>query len=325
MRRRAFIALLGTAAAGCWPLAAARAQQSKIPRVGYVWISERGTDVSSAGLRQGLADRGYVLGRNLLLDERYAEGDQERIPTLIAELLALNVDVLVTPGTPITLAAHRATSTVPIVCVTGNPVGVGLAASLSRPGGNVTGLSLLSIEYSAKWLELLKAAIPKLNRVAILWNPDNQSTPLEMGRLEGTAPGLGLTLTRLSVRPLDLETSLAAITSASFDGLVVSDDPLLEPLIPRIVALVAQNRVPTLYAFSTAIRQGGLMSYSANFFDIWRRAAGYVDRILKGARPGDLPIEQATEIALKVNLKTAKALGVEIPAMLLASADEVIE
>jgi putative tryptophan/tyrosine transport system substrate-binding protein len=171
----------------------------------------------------------------------------------------------------------------------------------------------------------LKAAIPKLNRVAILWNPDNQSTPLEMGRLEGTAPGLGLTLTRLSVRPLDLETSLAAITSASFDGLVVSDDPLLEPLIPRIVALVAQNRVPTLYAFSTAIRQGGLMSYSANFFDIWRRAAGYVDRILKGARPGDLPIEQATEIALKVNLKTAKALGVEIPAMLLASADEVIE
>ena len=280
------------------------------------------TTISTLGLRQGLADRGYVPGRNLLIDARYAAGD---IPTLIAELLALGVDILATPGTPISLAAHKATSTVPIVCVTGDPVGVGLAASLSHPGGNVTGLSLLSGEYSAKWLELLKAAVPKLNRVAILWNPDNPATQNEMRRVDEAARGLGLALTRLSARPQELESSFAAIDAASLDGLIVSDDPSIEPLISRIVALVGSNRVPTLYAFGVAVRQGGLMSYSADFFAIWRRAAGYVDRILKGARPGDLPIEQATAVSFAVNLKTAKALGLEIPALLLASANEVIE
>jgi putative ABC transport system substrate-binding protein len=325
MRRRDLISLLGGAtAANLWPFAAP-AQQAKIPRIGFVWIGSPGNDSTLAGLRQGLADRGYVPGRNLLIDARYAAGDQERIPTLIAELLALGVDILVTPGTPISLAAHKATSTVPIVCVTGDPVGVGLAASLAHPGGNVTGLSLLSGQYSAKWLELLKAAVPKLNRVAILWNPDNAATQNEVRRLDEAARGLGLALTRLSARPQELESSFAAIDAASFDGLIVSDDPSIEPLISRIVALVGSNRVPTIYAFSVAVRQGGLMSYSADFFALWRRAAGYVDRILKGARPGDLPIEQATAISFAVNLKTAKALGLEIPALLLASANEVIE
>jgi putative tryptophan/tyrosine transport system substrate-binding protein len=323
MRRRKFLSLLGGAAAA-WPLAA-RAQQQGLPRIGYVWIGAHDTDVSNAGLRQGLADRGYVFGRNLMLEERYAEGNADRIPVLIAELLALAVDVLVTPGTPITRAAQRATSTVPIVCVTGNPVGTGLVASLSRPGGNITGLSLLSGDYSAKWLELLKEGVPKLHRVAVLWNPDNPGTSLQLEHMRETARILNLDLTILSARPAEVEASLKAMTTTSFDGLVVTDDPFLEPLIPRIITLAAERRLPTLYAFNTSVQQGGLMSYSANFFALWRRAADYVDRILKGARPADLPIEQATEVILNINLKTAKALGLTVPPTLLALADEVIE
>jgi len=321
MRRREFIALLGSAAA--WPIAVDAQQPA--PRVGYVWIGTRGTDVSNDGLRKGLADKGYVIGRTLILEERYAEGDAERIPALIAELLALNVDVLVTPGTPITRAAQRATSTVPIVCVTGNPVGVGLVASLSRPGGNITGLSLLSGDYSAKWLELLKETVPNLHRVAVLWNPDNLGTSLQLEHMREMTRVLGLDLTILSARSADIEASFGAIASQRFEGLIITDDPFLEPLIPKVVKLAAERRIPALYAFSTAVRQGGLMSYSANFFALWRRAAEYVDRILKGARPTDLPIEQATEVALRINLRTAKALGLTVPPSLLARADEVIE
>jgi putative ABC transport system substrate-binding protein len=324
MRRRELITSVG-AAAVMWPLAPRAQQQSGMPRVGYVWIGARGTDVSNAGLRQGFEDRRYVVGRNLVLEERYADGHAERLPALIAELLALNVDVLVTPGTPITRAAQSATSTVPIVCVTGDPVGAGFAASLSRPGGNITGLSLLSGDYSTKWLELLKEAVPKAHRVAVLWNPDNLGVARQIKHMQEAAPALGLDLTALSVRPADIERSLAAIATASLDGLVVTDDPFLEPLIPRLVALTAQRRLPAVYAFSTSVRQGGLMSYSANFFELWRRAAGYVDRILKGARPADLPIEQATEVTMRINLNTAKALGLTIPPSILARADEVIE
>jgi putative ABC transport system substrate-binding protein len=323
MHRRAFVSLLSAEA--IWPLAA-RAQQSKIPRVGYVSFGSReDNDSSILGLRKGLAERGYILGRDLLIEERYAEGNREKIPTLIAELLTFGVDVLVTFGTPSTLAARRATSAVPIVSVTGDPVGVGLAASLSRPGGNVTGLSLLSIVYSGKWLQLMKAAVPKLGRVAVLWIPDNPGAQLELRTLEESAPSLGLTLARLSAQAQELDASFAAISARSFDGLIVCDDALIAPLIPRIVALVAEARVPALYGFSDAVQKGGLMSYSTDIFEIWRRSAGYVDRILKGAHPGDLPIEQATEIALKINLKTAKALGLDIPPALLAAADEVIE
>jgi putative tryptophan/tyrosine transport system substrate-binding protein len=321
MRRRDVIALIGGAAVA-WPLAA-RAQQA--PRLGYVWIGTKGTDGSVAGLRQGLADRGYVVGRNLVLEERYADGNTERVAALIEELLVLKVDVLATPGTPITRAAQRATSTVPIVCVTGDPVGSGLVASLSRPGGNITGLSLLSGDYSAKWLELLKEAIPKVRRVGVLWNPDNAGIRRQMEHMQHAAPTLALGLTALSVRPPDIESSMSAITSESLDALVVTDDPFLETLFPRLIALAAQHRLPALYAFSTSVQQGALMSYSANFFELWRRAAGYVDRILKGARPGELPIEQATEVTLMINLRTARSLGLTIPPSLLARADEVIE
>jgi putative ABC transport system substrate-binding protein len=289
MKRRELIILLGGAVLG-WPRAA-RTQQSAVPRVGYVWVGARGTDGSTAGLRQGLADLGYVVGRNLVLEERYANGNTERVASLIDELLALNVNVLVTPGTPITLAAHRATSTVPIVCVTGDPVRTGFAESLARPGGNITGLSLLSGDYSVKWLELLREAAPTARRVAMLWNPDNPGTVNQTKLMREAAPGLGFELTALSMRPVDVEDSLAALVTASFDGFVVTDDPLLETLLARLIALAAERRLAAIYAFGEAVKQGGLMSYSANFFKLWQRAAGYVDRILKGARPSELPIE----------------------------------
>jgi putative tryptophan/tyrosine transport system substrate-binding protein len=323
MKRREFLAGLGGIAT-VWPRAA-QAQQA-IPRVGYVWIGVRnGTDVSNAGLRQGLADRGYEIGRNLILEERYANGDWNRIPTLISELLALNVDVLVTVGTVTSLAAQRATSTVPIVCMSGDPVGAKLVASLSHPGGNITGMSLLAGDYSAKWLALLKEAAPKLRRVAILQNLDSPVIAIEVKQMQEAAPALGIELTILSSRQAEVEASLTTLTTASVDGLIVTDDPLLETLLTRLITLSAQKGLPTLYGFSTAAKLGGLMSYSADFFTMWRHAAGYVDRILKGGRPADLPVEQATEVTLNINLKTAKALGLSIPQTLLATANEVIE
>src|ERR1700694_2419448 len=218
MKRREFITLLGGVVVAS--PRAARSQKQTVRRVGYIWIGARGTDVSNAGLRQGLADLGYVVGRNLVLEERYADGNPERVPGLIAELLALHVDVLLTPGTPITLAAQRATSTLPIVCVTGDPVRTGLVASLARPGGNITGLSLLSGDYSAKWLELLKEAAPKVRRVAKLWNPDNLGTVNQNKRMQETALSLGLQLIALSVLPTEIENSLAALGTADLDGLV---------------------------------------------------------------------------------------------------------
>jgi ABC-type uncharacterized transport system substrate-binding protein len=323
IRRREFIRLLGGAAVA-WPLAA-RAQEPKMPRIGYVWIGSRGTEVSYAGLRRGLEDRGYAVGRNLVLEERYADGHAERLPALIAELLAVKVDVLVTPGTPMTRVAQRATSTVPIVSVSGDPVGAGLVASLSRPGGNITGLSLLSSDYSAKWLGLLKEAVPKLYRVAVLWNTDNVTVARQIESMREAAPAIGLELMALSARPAEIEATLTAIVTASPDGLVVSSDSSLETIEPRLIAFAAEQGLPALYGLSGSVRQGGLMSYSADFFDLWRRAAGYVDRILKGARPADLPVEQPTVFALRINLKTAKALGLDIPPTLLAIADEVIE
>jgi putative ABC transport system substrate-binding protein len=247
------------------------------------------------------------------------------VPLLIAELLALKVDVLVTVGTFASLTARRATSTVPIVMASGDPVKTGLAASLNRPGGNVTGISILASDYSAKWLELMKEMLPRLHRVAVLWNPENPAVAAEVEQLRTAAGALGLVLSTFLGRPKEIENSFAAIASGAFDGLVVTTDPSLEPQPPRVIAFAAERRLPALYPFSTAVQQGGLMSYSIDFFEMWRRAAGYVDRILKGESPADLPIEQATRVQMKINLKTANSLGLDIPPMLLARADEVIE
>jgi putative tryptophan/tyrosine transport system substrate-binding protein len=323
MRRREFITMLGGAAT--WPLAARAQQERRVPRVGYVWIGDPGTDDVNAGLSRGLQERGYVVGRTLLLEERYANGDAGRVPGLIEELLALKVDVLATPGTLVSRAAQRATSTVPIVFMSGDPIGAGLATSLARPGANLTGLSLLSGDYGVKWLELLMQAVPKLNRVAVLGDPENPVSSRQVELMRGSALSLRLELTAFSARPTELDASLAALAPASIDGFVVCDDPFLESILPRLIMLAAQRGVPAIYGFPNAVRQGGLMSYSADIYELWRQAAGYVDRILKGARPADLPIEQATKFALRINLLTARALGIEVPPTLLATADEVIE
>ena len=322
MRRRDFLGLLGAAATagpGAWPTPA----RASPPRLGYFWSGFREPNVGFAGLRQGLRERGYVLGDNLLLYERYAEGDPSRSWELINELLALGVDVLATGDFGLILA-HTLTAKVPIVGVAADFLGVGLAAKLAQPGGNVTGLSLLSADFSPKWLELLKAAVPKLRRVAFLGSFTGLNVA-EKRALDEAAPRFDVTVTQLDTYRANLEASLDAITDENFDGLIVADEYTAEPLIPRIVELVAQNRMPTIYGFSTAVRQGGLMSYAADSFELWRRVAGYIDRILKGAKPGDLPIEQATQIKFAINLTTAKALGLDMPSTLLAAADEVIE
>ena len=326
MRRLLRSGLVLWFAAGIAIPAPAFSEESVKPaRLGYVWIGAPGTDGEFDGLRQGLAERGYVDGRNMVLERRYADDHPDRLPALITELLALNVDVLITPGSQTTHVAQRLTSAVPIVSLSGDPVGAGLVASLAHPGGNVTGLSLLSGEYSEKWLELLKEALPNLHRVAVLWNPDNPSMAAEMERMRKVAPGLGLELTAFSARPAEIDASLAAVANAASEGLVIPDDPFFHSIGTRLVAFAAERRLPAIYGVGDHVRQGGLMSYSSNLFDVGRRAAVYVDRILKGARPSDLPIEQATEFSLRINLKTAKALGIEMPPSLLTRADEVIE
>jgi putative ABC transport system substrate-binding protein len=322
MRRRTFLSLIGGAAA--WPNSA-HAQKSTMPKVGYVWIGGRGTDVSGDGLRQGLNDMGYENGRNFILEEPYANGDSDKLPALIAELLALKVDVLVTVGTFATLVARRATSTVPIVFASGDPVKAGIATSLSHPGGNATGVSILANDYSSKWLELMKETLPKLQRVAVLWNSENPAVTTEAEQMRTAARALNVEVSTFPGRPKEMAASLATIGSGNFDGLVMTTDPSLEPQTSQVIAFAAQHRLPAMYPFSTAVQHGGLLSYSIDLFEMWRRAAGYVDRILKGESPADLPIEQATRVVLKINLKTARALGVTVPPMLLARADEVIE
>ena len=318
MNRRKF--LLAASAAALTPTPSARAA---VPRVGYFWAGAREPNTGGAGLRQGLAERGYRLGDNLILEERYAEGDPTRTRELIAELLALDVDALVT-GDFSMIAAHALTTTVPIVGVAADFLGVGLAQSLSRPGGNVTGMSLVSTDLSPKWLEYLKAAVPRLARVAFLGG-FNGVTVAEMRALEAAAPRFGATVEQFDSYPENVGASLEAIANGGFDGLIVADEYAAERHIPSYVAFARQNRLPAIYGFSTAVRQGGLMSYSADVFELWRRVAGYVDRVLKGAKPGDLPIEQATQIKLAVNLMTARALGLDMPPTVLAAADEVIE
>lgn len=323
MNRREFFTLLGGAAAG-WPVASP-AQQPALPRVGYVWVGTRGTDASGAGLRKGLAELGYETGRNIALEERYADGDSAKVPGLISELVAGRVDVLVTVGSFATLAAQRVTSTVPIVFASGNPVKSGIVASLNRPGGNATGVSILASDYSAKWLELMKEALPKLKRIAVLWNPENPAVTQEVEQMKGAAQALAIDLSTFVGNAAKLDESLEVVANSGFDGLVMTTDPSLEPLTQKVIAFAAVHRLPTMYPFSVAVEQGGLMSYAIDLFEMWRHAASYVDRILKGAKPADLPVEQATRVEFKINLKTADALGIVVPPTLLARADKVIE
>ena len=321
MRRRAVIALFGTAAA--WT-AAARAQTlQKIPRIGILDLAPTN---SEPGLRRGLRELGYVEGQNVIIEACYADGRQERLPELAAELLSLKMDIIASATTQAVQAVRRADPAIPIVMTNmSDPIGSGLADSLSHPGGNTTGVTMLSTDAAAKRLALLKEAFPALKRVAVLAYGRHPPTALLFRESVEAAKALDLEVQLLEVELDEIEQAFTTILRGNAAALVVQQATALNPFRQRIAELAIEHRLPTMHEVRPFVEVGGLMAYGANPLERGHRSAAYVDKILKGARPGDLPIEQATRFHLIINLKTAKALGLEIPATLLARADEVIE
>jgi putative ABC transport system substrate-binding protein len=325
MRRREFIALLGGGAA--WPLAGRAQQVGKIPTIGLL---VPGTHASHGQwfttLVERLRELDWIEGRTLAIEYRWTEGRAERVFEIAAEFARLKVDVIVTSGTPQVLAAKRATSVIPIVFATaGDPVDAGLVASLARPGGNVTGLALQSTELTGKRLELLREVLPSLRRLALLGNPQNPSDALEMHQVEATARTLTLEILTLPVqRPEEIEPAFESLKGRA-QALYVISSPLAATKQVQINALALAAKIPTMHHTREYVETGGLMSYGPNFHDHYRRAADLVDKILRGTKPADIPVEQPTNFDLTINLKTAKALGLTIPPTLLARADKVIE
>jgi putative ABC transport system substrate-binding protein len=311
------------------PLVADAQPAGKVPRLAYLNASSAASaTLAVEAFRQGLRELGYIEGQNILIEYRWADGRFERLPALAAELARSKVSVIVAANTVAALAAKNATSTIPIILVTvGDPVGSGLVASLARPGGNVTGLSLFpTLAISGKQLELLKQAFPTLSYVAVLANPSNPPTADLLKETELAARSLGLRLRIVHVRePKQFDDAFATMKNERIPALLVIPDPLVNDSRGRIVAFAATNRLPAIYPYRTFVDAGGLMSYGADVSDLSRRAATYVDRILKGAKPAELPIEQPTKFELVVNLKTAKALGLMIAPSLLLRADHVIQ
>jgi ABC-type uncharacterized transport system substrate-binding protein len=325
-RRRFLVASLAGALAA--PLAATAEQAGKVPRIGILWsVSSSIATPWAAAFRQELARLGYVESQTIALEERWADGRFDRLASLAAELVRLNVDILVTTTTPAARAAQQATRTIPIVMtLVSDPVESGVVANLARPGGNVTGLSLMHPELSRKRLELLKELIPKVSRVAVLSNPSNPITRPLLRETEAAARGLGVQLQVVEVRnSTELDSAFSAMTRERAGALVVIPDFVFMDQRMRIVDLAAKNRLPAMYAWREPVDAGGLMAYGASIPDLLGRAAVYVDKISKGAKPADLPIEQPAKLELVINLKTAKALGLTIPPSLLARADQVIE
>jgi ABC-type uncharacterized transport system substrate-binding protein len=310
----------------------AEAQQpKKVPRIGYLSNSDPASESARAeAIRRALRELGYIEGQNIAIEYRYAEGKRDRFPELAAELVRLKVDIIVVAGgDPAIRAAKNATKTIPIV-MAGNgsdPVEAGLVESLARPGGNVTGITNLGPELGGKRLELLKEAVPKLARVAVLYDPASPGTAREMKELLPVAArGLGLTVQTWDVRAADgFEKVFAALNKQRPDGLYVSGGPLMAANRKRIVGFALKSRLPSMYYSTEAVEAGGLMSYRADEAESFRRVAYYVDRILKGAKPADLPVEQPTKFELVINLKTAKQIGLTIPQKVLARADRVIK
>jgi putative tryptophan/tyrosine transport system substrate-binding protein len=323
VKRREFIGLLGGAAA--WPLTA-RAQQAvgKIVTIGVLAI-EPWPPIDT--FRQALNNLGYIEGKNVRFEYRYAEGYNERLPELANDLADLNVDVIVTWGTDAVLAAKQATTTIPIVMGTiGDPLGSGIVTNLARPGGNVTGPSSRAAELESKRLELLKEAVPGLSRAAILFNPTNHYMPLALQSARNGAQMLHVSLAIYEVRDTTtLDAAFVTLTKDRPDALMVPADTFLVSQRSRIAQFAIENKLPSVYTFREYIEAGGLIAYTPNYHDLFRRAASYVDKILKGAKPGELPIGQPTKFQLVINLKTAKALGLVIPRALLVGADQVIE
>jgi ABC-type uncharacterized transport system substrate-binding protein len=312
------------------PLVAEAQQAAKIARIGWLGDNPAGNPHLREAFLQGLRDLGYVEGRNLTIEYRNAQGKFERFPALAAELVTLKVDVIVAPGTPAALAAKQATRTLPIVVIAvGDPVTSGLVTSLARPGGNVTGSSTLGPDLVGKCLEQLKQAVPGVSRVAVLWHPGAFGKRTERDMLKGAevaARSLGVRLQFVEARgPADFDRAFSEMTMARAGALTVLDSLMFFNERRRLVDLAAKNRLPAVYTSRDFVDAGGLMAYGANRADFFRRAATYVDRILKGAKPAELPVEQPTKFELVINLKTAKALGLMIPQTLLLRADQVIE
>jgi len=324
MRRRQFITLLGGAAA--WPLAARAQQPGKAARIGYLAI--RAPMSADEALLQALRELNWIEGRNIVIERRFSAGNFDRLREFAAELVRLKVDAIVAVASASTQAAKDATASIPICFVNaGDPVGQGFVMSLARPGGNVTGVSFdASPDITAKQLQLILETVPKASRVAVLWNPTSPFLRSYWSVAQAAAPALGVVLQSLEVQDASqYETAFKAIGRDRADALVVLSDSFATFHRARIAELAAEHRLPVLYGHRQYVEAGGLMSYGPSLFDVYRRAAAYVDKILKGTRPADLPVEQPTKYELVINLKTAKALGLELPPTLLARADEVIE
>jgi len=324
--RRAF---LGTMAGSLLaaPLAAEAQQAGKVYRVGFLWDSPTVFPDAIEAFRRGLRDLGYVEGRTIAIEYRWVEGKPERMREFAEELVRLKVDVIVAPASIYVEAAKRATSTIPIIFMShADPIGSGHVASLARPGGNITGLSLMMTETSAKGLELLKAAVPGLARVAVIWDPATPSHKPALNAVEVMGRALGLRIQPVAVRSAtEFDSAFSAISRERADAVLVLSTPIFIAGAKRLAELAITHKLPSIFGPRHHVEAGGLMSYSPDRAEVWRRDAIYVDKILKGAKPGDLPVEQATKFELVINMKTAKALGLTIPQSLLLRADEVIQ
>ena len=326
--RRRLVIALGTGA--LWaPLACfAQQQRSQVARIGLL---EADSASGSATLREaliaGLRDVGLVESKNIIIEYRWAEGKYERLPGLAAELVQIKVDVIVAGGTPAVQAAKQATTSIPIVMVrVGDPVGSGFVASLSRPGGNITGLSNIIVEVASKYVELLRAAVPKLSRVTVLVNPTNPIHPDYLKSVQATEKTNTVIISPIQASTSSqIEAAFGAMKQERAEALIVLGDPFFSSQAPRIAELAVQLRLPTMFWTRGPVASGGLMSYGQRNAEHYYRAATYIDKILKGAKPGDLPVEQPMKFELVINLKTAKAIGLTIPQQLLLQADKVIE
>jgi putative ABC transport system substrate-binding protein len=307
-------------------LAAEAQPAARVYRIGYV-RAETPPAVDIEAFRQGLREHGYVEGTNVVIEYRWADGNEERLRSLVAELLRLKVDLIVTSAPAATRVAKEATTTIPIVMVlVADPVAFGFVDSLARPGGNVTGFAYLLPEVSGKRLDLLKEAIPELSRVAVLWNAANPYKPVDLKEVQAVADALRVAVDTFPVRePKDFDDAFKAAVKSRAGGLITLEDPFTIAHRTRIVGLALKHRLPAVYAVSPFVDAGGLMSYGPDRADQNRRAAAFVDKILKGARPADLPVEQPAKFELVINIKTARALGITIPPSLLLRADRVLE
>jgi putative tryptophan/tyrosine transport system substrate-binding protein len=327
MRRREFIMLLGSAAVAWWPVVVRAQQSAHVPRIGFLGLGPASASASRVEtLREGLRDLGYVEAKNIVIEFRWAER-ADQLPELAAELVRMNVDIIFAASSTMVEPARQATKTIPIVFANhADPVGVGHVASLARPGGNITGLSMLLTELAAKELEILKEAVPQATRIGVLWNPTTPSHRPAMHAVEAAGEKLGVQLVVVPARTVDdFEGAFSTMSRERVAGILVVASPLTYSQRAPLAELALKHRLPGMFGDKGNVEAGGLMSYSADILDLYRRSAIYIDKILKGAKPADLPVEQASKYELLINLATAKSIGLAIPETFLVRADKVIE